>query len=60
LERRTVDAITATTGKAQWEVFAAMDDLLQDLAADADERLAWQAQFPTTPDWDCMKPPKED
>jgi hypothetical protein len=47
LERRTVDAISAAAGKAQWEVFAAMDDLLQDLAADADERLAWQAQFPT-------------
>jgi hypothetical protein len=37
-----------------------MDDLLQDLAADADERLAWQAQFPTTPDRDSMKPPQED
>ena len=46
LETKVVDAIARTTGNDHWQVFAILDDILQKLAADADHRLAWQAQFP--------------
>ena len=46
LETKAVNAIAGTSGKAHWEVFTALDDILAELAADADSRLAWQAQFP--------------
>jgi hypothetical protein len=46
LEEKIVVTIADATGKAHWEVFAALDNIVHDLAADADTRLAWQAQFP--------------
>lgn len=46
LELRVVKEIASETAKPDWEVFASLDDILQELGADADERLAWQAQFP--------------
>jgi hypothetical protein len=46
LEEKIINTITDATGKAHWEVFSALDNIVQDLAADADTRLAWQAQFP--------------
>jgi len=51
LETEVVNAISRATGKDKdkdaWLVFSILDDILQELAADADQRLAWQAQFPT-------------
>lgn len=46
LEQRVVHAIARTCAIDPWQAFAALDDILQALAADADRRLAWQAQFP--------------
>lgn len=46
LEEEVVRIITIRTGKEGWEVFAALDDILQKVVRDADLRLAWQAQFP--------------
>lgn len=47
LEAKLVDEIVRVTGKDRWDVFLALDDIIERIAADADERLAWQAQFPT-------------
>ena len=46
LENKAAEEIVRITGKPQWEVFAQLDNILQDLAEDADQRLAWQSQFP--------------
>ena len=46
LEEKIVLLIAQATGKESWEVFSILDELLQNLAADADARLAWQAKFP--------------
>jgi len=45
LEEKTVQLIAKNTGQEAWEIFSILDDILQKLAADADERLTWQAQF---------------
>jgi putative nucleotidyltransferase with HDIG domain len=47
LETQAVNAIADETGQETWQVFSALDEILQKLAADADHRLAWQAQFPS-------------
>ncbi|HEY2170899.1 MAG TPA: HD domain-containing protein, partial [Candidatus Angelobacter sp.] len=47
LEEEVVRMISENLHKESWEVFAALDGILQMLAADADTRLVWQAQFPT-------------
>ena len=46
LETLIAERIAAETGKEVWDVFILLDDVLQRLAEGADERLAWQAQFP--------------
>ena len=46
LEVKVVDEIVRLTGEDRWEVFLSLDDIVERLAADADERLAWQATFP--------------
>jgi putative nucleotidyltransferase with HDIG domain len=46
LEEKAVEVISIRAHREAWEVFAELDDILQRLAADADERLAWQAQHP--------------
>jgi hypothetical protein len=48
LEELIVEAIARASGKAQWQVFFTLDEIIQRLASNADERLAWQAQFPAT------------
>jgi putative nucleotidyltransferase with HDIG domain len=48
LEMEVTRAIACATGKEDWQVFATLDDLVQRIAADADQRLAWQSQFPAT------------
>jgi hypothetical protein len=48
LELRVVRWIADAEGRRAWEVFAALDDFLQDLADGADRRLAHQARHPVT------------
>ncbi len=47
LEAAVCRWIAERTQTAEWEVFAALDDLAADLTAQADARLAWQRQFAT-------------
>ncbi|MEV7551088.1 hypothetical protein AB0N89_15820 [Amycolatopsis sp. NPDC089917] len=46
LEQLLVDRLAAASGQPSWEVFLALDDLLDRIAADADGRLAFQASHP--------------
>ena len=46
LETRVVDALAAASGARRWEVFMALDDVCDRLAAGADERLAFQSAHP--------------
>ena len=46
LETLIVNCLVSATGKAEWEAFAILDDILVNLSEDADKRLAWQGQFP--------------
>ncbi|GAA3741265.1 hypothetical protein HDA32_002513 [Spinactinospora alkalitolerans] len=48
LEQRVVELLARASGRAGWEVFLELDDLLGDIAAGADERLAHQARHPLT------------
>jgi hypothetical protein len=45
LEDKVMQMIANTTVTAPWEVYAALDDILQRFAANADTRLAYQARF---------------
>ena len=45
-ETFVAERIASETGKEVWDVFILLDDVLQKLTKGADERLAWQAQFP--------------
>ena len=47
LETLVAERVVAQTGDEVWNAFMLLDDILQKLAENADERLAWQAQFPT-------------
>ncbi len=46
LEQLLVDRLTVASGQPSWEVFMALDDVLDRIAADADGRLAFQARHP--------------
>jgi len=46
LEEEAVRVISEAMRGQPWEVFAGLDGILQQLASDADRRLAWQMQFP--------------
>lgn len=48
VESALISAITRQTGEAQWQIYSALDDMITEIASGADERLAWQARFPTT------------
>jgi hypothetical protein len=48
LEEEIVRSISVKNGQQEWEVFGLLDEILQQLASDADARLAWQASFPVT------------
>lgn len=43
LEQEVCRRVATACGQAPWEVFLALDEVLERLARDADERLAWQA-----------------
>jgi len=46
LEAEVTQIISKQTQRESWEVFSGLDDMLQRLASDSDQRLSWQAQFP--------------
>lgn len=46
LENSIAEIIAAKTEQETWEVFMLLDDILNEIAKDADERLAYQAEFP--------------
>lgn len=45
LESKTTELLSLATGKPAWECYAELDSILESLAQDASERLAWQASF---------------
>lgn len=47
LEARTVELLSSASGKPAWTCFADLDEILESLAQDADERLAWQGAYST-------------
>src|SRR5262249_20816123 len=49
LEDLVVAELAAACGIERWQAFAELDEVLDDLAADADDRLAYQARFPIHP-----------
>jgi hypothetical protein len=46
LEDLVVDRIAAATGQPRWQAFLGLDEILADLATDADQRLAFQSTYP--------------
>jgi len=46
LESLIAKRIAQESGKEVWEVFILLDDILQKLAENADDRLSWQSTFP--------------
>jgi HD domain len=48
LETRIVQKISEASSKHEWKVFADLDEILQQVALEADERLAWQRAFPVS------------
>jgi hypothetical protein len=50
LEKLLASRIASLQGIEKWEAFMALDEMLERVAGAADERLAWQRQFPTLRD----------
>jgi HD domain-containing protein len=50
LEDLLVARLAQASGRDAWEEFLALDGLLETIGDDADDRLAFQASFPTHPD----------
>jgi hypothetical protein len=48
LENKAVDLLSSVSGRPVWDCYSELDDILGSLAADADGRLAWQAEFGTS------------
>ena len=46
LELEIAKLIAAASNQENWEVYAGLDDLLTEIAQDAEARLAWQNQYP--------------
>jgi putative nucleotidyltransferase with HDIG domain len=46
LEQLVVDRLAAASGQESWEVFMALDDILDQTAKDADRKLGFQSAFP--------------
>lgn len=47
VESMVISAIARQTGDAHWHTYTALDDIFTEITSHADERLAWQASFPT-------------
>lgn len=45
LEQRVVSILCADREDSRWETFIAIDNMIETIAACADDRLAWQARF---------------
>jgi hypothetical protein len=45
LEEHIASLLSAVEKRDRWEVLLALDELVEQIAADADQRLVWQAQF---------------
>lgn len=45
LESKAVNLLSAISGRLAWDCYSELDDILGSLAADADDRLAWQGEF---------------
>jgi hypothetical protein len=45
IEEHVVSRIAKQTGIEPWKVFTALDDFLDEIASQGDERLAWQSSF---------------
>ncbi|WP_327003021.1 HD domain-containing protein [Dactylosporangium sp. NBC_01737] len=50
LEDLVVDRIAAATGQPRWQAFLSLDEILDDLATDADQRLAFQSAYSASRD----------
>jgi len=50
LEKLLASRIASLQGIEKWEAFMALDEMLERVAGAADERLAWQRQFPARRD----------
>jgi hypothetical protein len=50
LEQLVVDRLAAASGQESWEVFMALDDILDQTAKDADRKLGFQSAFPVRTD----------
>ncbi|XSG77646.1 HD domain-containing protein [Herpetosiphon llansteffanensis] len=48
LEQQVISHIQAQYPEQAWAILLFVDELVEGLAAHADQRLAWQAQFPTS------------
>ncbi len=46
LEALVMKKLTNQSHEPEWQCYSVLDEILQDLAAEADARLAWQASFP--------------
>lgn len=46
LEQKLTDLLASVSGDPSWQVFMALDDVLDRIASDADGRLAFQANYP--------------
>lgn len=47
LDDALANAISTQTKQPAWEVFMSLDSIVADIAETADDRLQWQARFPT-------------
>ncbi|WP_395108906.1 HD domain-containing protein [Actinomadura sp. SCN-SB] len=46
LEQLVTDRLAVASGEAPWQAYVALDDRLQQIAEDADRRLAYQSAYP--------------
>lgn len=48
LEQRIADILGNTTRHEPWDVWLTLDTIIESIAAEAETRLLWQAQWPTS------------
>ena len=46
LEAKLVELLSKESGQEPWQCHSTLDEILQELAAEADKKLAWQLSFP--------------
>lgn len=45
LETKTIEFLSSRSGQPAWGCYSKLDEILEELSADADSRLAWQGAF---------------